>query len=463
MKKIESDFTDETIVSLIVKRCITDKKFLNVFSGIYDKNWFVDYKKKDILLKIAITFFRKYNEIPNKDIIKTMIANYCKKYNTIDQSELENELTNCLELNTGASHNVIQNNIEYFIKKKGIYWTISNNLNIIQSNGNLDKCIENLDKINKISLEDNDVGLDYFSEEGMKNHWEYIMQPEATVKTLWNGIDEETHGGFLKDGRMLALFCGQAGLGKSLFLSNISTNFLKQNMSVVVISLEMSQNVYAKRFTAHISGDDINFLQNSKEHAISTIKEFYRNNPNANLIIKEYPPRTVRVCDIDNYLETLKENGHKFDAVVIDYLNLVLPNTKHDSMYESIGAVSEQLRALSYKYEVPFISATQLNRAGMNNPDVGIENISESAGQAHTADFIGILFQGEGDRENGIINMRIGKNRFGSPGKVIQFRLNPHSLVLTDQTFTMNPADDNSEPDNIINNIGTLSGDVLTM
>lgn len=59
--------------------------------------------------------------------------------------------------------------------------------------------------------------------------------------------------------------------------------------------------------------------------------------------------------------------------------------------------------------------------------------------------------------------MRIGKNRFGSPGKVIQFRLNPHSLVLTDQTFTMNPADDNSEPDNIINNIGTLSGDALTM
>lgn len=44
----------------------------------------------------------------------------------------------------------------------------------------------------------------------------------------------------MKDGKMLAIFMGQAGLGKSVFLSNIAVNFLKQNLSVVVISLEMS-------------------------------------------------------------------------------------------------------------------------------------------------------------------------------------------------------------------------------
>ena len=75
---------------------------------------------------------------------------------------------------------------------------------------------------------------------------------------LVESVDHYTNGGFFKDGRMIALFMAQAGLGKSVFLSNLAVNFLKQNLSVVVISLEMSQDVYAQRFDAHISGKNIN-------------------------------------------------------------------------------------------------------------------------------------------------------------------------------------------------------------
>lgn len=79
----------------------------------------------------------------------------------------------------------------------------------------------------------------------MLKHWEYIRNPEAKVSTLWPSLDAYTHGGFLKDGRSLYLVMAQAGLGKSLFLSNLAVNFLKQGLKVVVISLEMSEDVYA--------------------------------------------------------------------------------------------------------------------------------------------------------------------------------------------------------------------------
>lgn len=65
------------------------------------------------------------------------------------------------------------------------------------------------------------------------------------IATKWDSVDQYTNGGFLKDGRMIALIMAQAGLGKSVFLSNLAVSFLKQNLSVVVISLEMSQDVYA--------------------------------------------------------------------------------------------------------------------------------------------------------------------------------------------------------------------------
>ena len=56
-----------------------------------------------------------------------------------------------------------------------------------------------------------------------------------------------------------------------MFLSNLAVNFLKQNLSVVVISLEMSENVYASRFDAHISNSDINKLKDNEETALTRI------------------------------------------------------------------------------------------------------------------------------------------------------------------------------------------------
>ena len=75
----------------------------------------------------------------------------------------------------------------------------------------------------------------------------------------------------MKNGKMLGLFMAQAGLGKSVFLSNLAVNFLKQNLAVVVISLEMSEDVYASRFDAHISKIDINKLDEESDQAISNI------------------------------------------------------------------------------------------------------------------------------------------------------------------------------------------------
>ena len=110
--------------------------------------------------------------------------------------------------------------------------------------------------------------MDYFDENAMSRHWEYINNPEAKISTGWQALDMYTNGGFLKDGRSLYLIMAQAGLGKSVFLSNMAVNFLKQNLSVVVISLEMSEDVYAMRFDAHISNSNVNRLKENEESAV---------------------------------------------------------------------------------------------------------------------------------------------------------------------------------------------------
>ena len=182
------------------------------------------------------------------------------------------------------------------------------------------------------------------------------------------------------------------------------------------------------------------------------------------MFIKEYPPRSIRTKDIQTYLESLKNNGHDFDVIIVDYLNLVLPNHKTDSMYKDGLSVSEELRALSYLFKVPVISAVQCNSEGMNSETIDMQNVSESRGIVHTADFLAALMQKQEDRDNGIINMRLLKNRLGGRvGKICSFKLDPDTLVVADVTFDGNldcVSESTSELGSILNNLPQISADI---
>ena len=459
---MELDFTNDMLERVIIKKTLVDKRFLSAISPVLDQRWFESSKSLGILGKLVVKYFNAYENPPTTPIVQAMVSKYCQVHTDVPQADILKDLADVARLDVDLSLDIVTSNLRRFVKEKLLYYTIHDNAVDIMNHGSVDKCIDKFDKIQKFTFDETNLGMSYFRKEDQEKHWEYVSNPEARISTGFDGLDRYTHGGFYKSGKMLACIMGQAGLGKSLFLSNIAVNCLKDNLSVVVISLEMSENVYATRFDAHISDSNINKLKDNSKSVISKINEFYKNHPEANLFIKEYPPRTVRVSDIQIYLDNLIAAGNRFDIVIIDYLNLVLPNRSRDNMYQDIMDVAEKLRALSYIYEVPVVTATQANSEGMNNENIGMEHVSESRGIAHTVDFLAGLYQMDEDREHGVINMRIIKNRLGGyVGKVIPFNLNPESLVLKDTTYTPEGSlNSTSESTMIINNLQELSQDI---
>ena len=449
---MELDFPNEIIEKLLLKKAMSDKGWLNILQNVYDKRWFKT-ENIGLVLKLILNYHKKYNSIPNVAIINALAAKYIEKVpdSGINISSITTLLSEIKNLEMNIPDEVLNNNLKEFIRRNAFYNALYDNAEILDKDPTayqkvVDKCLENFDRVQKITFNDTDLGLNYFDEQAMKNHWDYIRNPEAKVKTGWDSLDDYTCGGFLKDGKMLGLFMAQAGLGKSVFLSNLAVNLLKQNLSVAVISLEMSENVYATRFDAHISDKNINRLHEFEETAVERIKTFYADHPKANLYIKEYPPRSICSRDIETYLENLKNAGQKLDVVIVDYLNLVLPNHRSDSMYKDGLTVSEELRRLSYIFKCPFISAVQSNSEGMNSEAIDMQNVAESRGIVHTADFLAALYQKDDDREHGIINMRILKNRLGGRvGKLSTFSLNPETLTVTDLTYDNKFVIDNDE------------------
>ena len=453
---MDLDFTNDTIEKMLLKKALSDKHWLSILSNVYDSLFgkiqnkeFREkkslFKNRDfsLILRLAMKYFQKYDKSPDNNVIQLLAKKYQELHpvECIDIAKINTVLSELQNANYNIGDDILNKNFKDFIRSQAMYETLSQNVEILTSeNGDyqkvVDKCLENFDKVQKITFDDTDLGMQYFNEAAMKEHWDFLKNPEAKIKTLWRKVDDITNGGFLKDGRMLALIMAQAGLGKSVFLSNLAVNFMKQNLSVVVISLEMSENVYAARFDAHISKKNINRLAENEEVATERIREFYKQHPKANLFIKEYPPRSVRTRDIANYLENLKNAGHHFDVIIIDYLGLVLPNRSQDSMYKDGQMVSEELRSLSYLFKVPVISAVQCNSEGMNNATIDMQNVAESKAIVHTVDFLAVLTRTPDERELGKINMRILKNRFGGQiGAVCSFRMDNDTLEIADTSY----------------------------
>ena len=126
--------------------------------------------------------------------------------------------------------------------------------------------------------------------------------------------------------------------------------------------------------------------------------------------------------------------------------------TTGNNSYERIKHATEQVRAMSYSFNCPIISATQLNRSGFDQDNPELATISESIGLAATADVIVSIYQNEEDRELNIIRLGMMKNRYGPRG-------NTQAMRIDYSTLTIDQADDVEfeEDDNAFNTLAGLA------
>jgi len=428
------ELTDDIIERLILQKIISDKSYMILMSEVFDKRWFNDDNIK-VCVALAVSYYAKYEKLPSTGTIKLLLEKLLLRKPELDISIISQTLTECVSTLYDIDDKCIEDNVIEYMKSRGSYFAISDNLKDIEVNCDASKCIERLLKFEGLLLSE-DIGLNYFSDQD--THWEKLLNPEAKLSFGITELDKVTNGGVLSDGRNLIVFMAQPGLGKSLTLSNLTHNFAKMNKVIVIISLELSQDVYGKRIDSHISGDNIDKLTESHEMSREKIEKFRQEYPDATIIIKEFPPNSITGASIELFMDRLINSGINPDVLIIDYLNLILPKRKtNEGMYSDIGNVSRELRAMSYKYNIPVFTATQSNADGYNSDKIGLENVSESKGIAHTADFILALYQLDEDRDAGIINGVVLKNRLGGYiGKRIPFKVDPFNLRMSGYSDT---------------------------
>lgn len=420
MKNLTLDL--DSFETTIFYKSMTDQKYLASIVDYIKPHYFKDKDYKNIFTIVSV-FFSKRNTVPNKN----EILSYC---NTTEYKEsFKNALNKIQKVDKIFNDDELYVNTEQFLKEKAVFYTMTEVVDKITAGTvNTSEILEKFEKSCSINLTQT-LGIDLLRDvDSLINDLETVR---PVISTGWKWLDEKLDGGWLANGRALYIFAGETNVGKSIFLGNVATNIAKQGKNAIIITLEMSELIYARRLTSSISNIPMNSLKHETGNIKGAVEQFF-NRHQGKVLIKEFPPSTLTPIQLGAFLKKLQTQGVKFDAIVLDYVNL-LHSPLGNNSYERIKHVTEQVRALSYMFNVPVITATQLNRTGYNVSNPGVETVGESIGMAATADAMMSIWQEDEDRELNIIRMGMMKNRFGPNTGFIQLMINYPTLTITEE------------------------------
>jgi replicative DNA helicase len=401
--------------------CLTDESYLGSIIDCLDSKLFNNDNIRNII-NVVKKFYEERDAVPTLTEIKARLTTDDLKTNFKSVVSLMSDFDKKFD----RSELVV--NTEQFMRERAVYKTM---LDIID-NQKTEKDVDTADILSKFEAACNisiqaDTGLDYYND--VDKHIQDLLQEDNTIPSTWSWLDEKIGGGFLENGRSIYIFAGETNIGKSIFLGNVAVNIANQGKTVLLISLEMSELVYAKRISTNITQIPINTLSQDVDLLKQEILS-HKSKTNGRILIKEFPPSTITCSTLKSFIKKLKDTGITIDALVVDYVNLLTTNTGVNS-YERIKHVTERLRSLSYIFSCPVITATQLNRSGYSESNPGLETVSESYGLAATADCMFSIWQEEEDAELGIIKLGLMKNRFGQNFGHCGMRIDYSTLTLT--------------------------------
>ena len=275
-----------------------------------------------------------------------------------------------------------------------------------------------------------DLGTDYFKDP--RARLEAIKDNNGQVSTGWEAVDRKLFGGFNRG--ELNIFAGGSGAGKSLFLANLGVNFAQKGMNVLYLTLELSENLVSMRvdsMVTEISTRDIFKQIDDVEMKVKIIGK------KSGAFQVKYMPSGKTPNDVRSYIKEYEiKTGKKIDVLLIDYLDLLMPNgakVSAENLYIKDKYVSEELRNLAMELNTVFVTAAQLNRGAVEEIEFDHSHISGGLSKIQTADNVFGIFTSRAMRERGRYQIQLMKTRSSSGvGSKIDLGFNVDSLRIYD-------------------------------
>lgn len=309
-------------------------------SNILNANYFD--KKLSPIIKFLHEYSEQHSALPKFEVINTKFKT---KFTKIDNL-VESDKTWFLDT------------IEDFCRTTAIEHAIVKGADMLEKGeyGGLEEMVKDA---TLVSLQ-RDMGTNYF--ESPKERLERLKEQNGNISTGWKTVDNVIY----QVGRgELVFFAAVSGGGKSVSLANATVNFAKQGLNVIYITLELSEELVAKRLDAMTTGIANTQIFKSIDEVDEKVRK--AKETSGNIFIK-YMDSGSTPNDVRAYLrEYTIQTGIKPDVLVVDYMDLMHPDQRgfdlgNLSVKDKI--VSEALRRMAspQNFNMIALTAAQIGR-----------------------------------------------------------------------------------------------------
>jgi replicative DNA helicase len=217
-------------------------------------------------------------------------------------------------------------------------------------------------------------------------------------------------------------------------LANLGVNWALAGLNVVYLTLELSEALVSMRIDSMLTGITTKDIFKNIDDVEMKVKMIGRK---SGMLQVKYMPSGKTANDIRAYLKEYEiKCGKKVDALLVDYLDLLMPTGKKisaENLFIKDKYVSEELRNLAMEKQCVFVTAAQLNRGAVEEVEFDHSHISGGLSKIQTADNVFGIFTSRAMRERGRYQIQLMKTRSSSGvGQKLDLDFNIETLRISD-------------------------------
>ena len=398
------------IQKVYLEMFMTDAESFVRCQGVFDPNTF-DRRLQEPA-KFIKTYVEEHNALPTFNMVNAATQGDLK-----DPGDLQEN-----------HYDWLLQDFETFSKHKALEAAILKSADLLES-GEYGACEDLVKQAVQIGLT-KDLGTDYFKDP--RGRLESIKDKNGQVSTGWPALDKKLFGGFNRG--ELNIFAGGSGSGKSLFLANMGVNWALAGMNVMYLTFELSEALVSMRVDSMTTGIPSRDVFKNIDDVEMKVKMIGKK---SGALQVKYMPTGKNANDIRAYMKEYEiKTGKKVDVLLIDYLDLMHPigqKISAENLFVKDKYVSEELRNLAMELNTIFVTASQLNRAAVEEIEFDHSMISGGISKINTADNLIGIFTSRAMRERGRYQIQLMKTRSSSGvNSKIDLEFDVDSLRISD-------------------------------
>ena len=413
----------EKLVQLIIQ----ERVFADQIWEVLDVN-FLELKHLQVFVRKIFEYKEKYGTHPSHSIITTILRTELDDEDEAVQTQIRDFFASVLvgDIEIDGAEYIKEVALD-FCRKQKLKSAILKSVDLIQKSS-FEEVSSLINEAIKLGS-DNNFGYDYKAD--FEKRFEIVARQPLT--TGWKHIDDICGGGLGRG--ELGVVVAPTGAGKSMVLVHLGAQALKLGKTVIHYTLELQDTTIASRYDSCITGVPLSDLHGFKEEIYERVQDI-----EGNLIVKGYPTKSASTNTIKTHLERMKQRGIEPGMIIVDYGDLLRPNSSHKEKRIELESIYEELRGIAAEFDCPIWTASQTNRSGLNAEVITMESISEAFNKCFVADFIFSLSRTVQDKNANTARVFVAKNRNGPDGLIFPASMETRNVKIkvleqTDETI----------------------------